>query len=566
MTTKKGHITAYRNAPPSEDLSNLRWDNNGNLAQQTIYSVNNNVPTYLNMRMLFWDEDDHLNLVAGDGYLSYYAYGHDGNRAIKMTGNAAIDQNGTLTNTGELSNITIYPSEYLTVTQAEYTKYYYAGGNRIASKIGTGGFGKMQQLCTLDQSLTANTNTLFDNILQQTVNTTNQPTDEYPVTVCGGYNIATELLTSALPDFYISNTALNFTQNNLLQQFRQNLTGGTEAVYYFHSDHLGSASWITDGSGLPVQHLLYLPFGEHFANEHSSGYDERFTFTGKERDAETGYYYHGARFNSSDIGWLSVDPMADKYPSMTPYNYCAWNPIKLVDPTGNEAMDIDDWYKNTETGAVLWQEGHAKQIKVGGYTYDNIGESYSQPTGDGKYVNYFQNYPLTIGPEHDVTDMAYCDKSTRTKLIRRDSPLPNSHKIDLFASNVASRGISTPDMVGLQFSANLFIGGGLSVDVGVGIIKGDGIYGSFSLSPGSGYDFSASVGLCSGHYNGSDAPSKDNFRGLSYNVSAGAGSIFYQHSTSDLRGNGWNVSTHGVSMGSGTFLGGSYGVSYSWVW
>ena len=59
-----------------------------------------------------------------------------------------------------------------------------------------------------------------------------------------------------------------------------------------------------------------------------------FVFTGKERDAETGYYYHGARFNSSDIGWLSVDPMADKYPEITPYHYCHWNPIKLVDPTG----------------------------------------------------------------------------------------------------------------------------------------------------------------------------------------------------------------------------------------
>ncbi len=61
-----------------------------------------------------------------------------------------------------------------------------------------------------------------------------------------------------------------------------------------------------------------------------------FTSTGKERDAETGYYYHGARFNSSDWGWLSVDPMADKYPSMSPYAYCAWNPIKLVDPEGME--------------------------------------------------------------------------------------------------------------------------------------------------------------------------------------------------------------------------------------
>ena len=47
--------------------------------------------TTLVFSKLPWDEDDRLNLVAGDGYLSYYAYGHDGNRAIKMTGNAAID-------------------------------------------------------------------------------------------------------------------------------------------------------------------------------------------------------------------------------------------------------------------------------------------------------------------------------------------------------------------------------------------------------------------------------------------------------------------------------------------
>lgn len=40
-------------------------------------------------------------------------------------------------------------------------------------------------------------------------------------------------------------------------------------------------------------------------------------------------------------GWLSVDPMADKYPSISPYAYCAWNPVKLVDPDGNE---IDDYF------------------------------------------------------------------------------------------------------------------------------------------------------------------------------------------------------------------------------
>ena len=60
------------------------------------------------------------------------------------------------------------------------------------------------------------------------------------------------------------------------------------------------------------------------------------TFTGKEKDAESGYHYFGARYYDSEAltGWLSVDPMADKYPSLSPYNYCAWNPVKLVDPDG----------------------------------------------------------------------------------------------------------------------------------------------------------------------------------------------------------------------------------------
>ena len=70
--------------------------------------------------------------------------------------------------------------------------------------------------------------------------------------------------------------------------------------------------------------------------------------SGKEKDSETGYYYFGARYYNSDLSlWLSVDPMADKYPSLSPYNYCAWNPMKLVDPDGN------DWYQKThEDGEI----------------------------------------------------------------------------------------------------------------------------------------------------------------------------------------------------------------------
>ena len=59
--------------------------------------------------------------------------------------------------------------------------------------------------------------------------------------------------------------------------------------------------------------------------------------SGKEKDSETGYHYFGARYYNSDLSlWLSVDPMSDKYPNLSPYNYCAWNPMKLVDPDGEQ--------------------------------------------------------------------------------------------------------------------------------------------------------------------------------------------------------------------------------------
>ena len=75
-------------------------------------------------------------------------------------------------------------------------------------------------------------------------------------------------------------------------------------------------------------------YGEPLVNERisSSSYEERYTFTGKERDSETGFSYFGARYYDSDLmtGWLSVDPLADKYPSLSPYNIDILdNPIKL---------------------------------------------------------------------------------------------------------------------------------------------------------------------------------------------------------------------------------------------
>ena len=135
----------------------------------------------------------------------------------------------------------------------------------------------------------------------------------------------------------------------------------------YHPDHLGSASWITDSSGQAVQHMQYLPYGETKLDQRTSSYHERYTFSGKEKDSETGYYYFGARYYNSDLSlWLSVDPMADKYPSLSPYNYCAWNPMKIVDPNGDSVFITGDDASKKEALRQIQQKSSNLTFSIDG--------------------------------------------------------------------------------------------------------------------------------------------------------------------------------------------------------
>jgi RHS repeat-associated protein len=130
-----------------------------------------------------------------------------------------------------------------------------------------------------------------------------------------------------------------------------------ENWYIYHSDHLGSSSFLTDAFGDPSQHLQYMPFGETFVEQRSvTSYYTPYTFSAKERDPETGYSYFGARYYSSDISvWLSVDPLSDKYPSMSAYMYCAGNPVSYKDPNGKWIEIIVTRY-GLDGGVKKWFE------------------------------------------------------------------------------------------------------------------------------------------------------------------------------------------------------------------
>ena len=110
-----------------------------------------------------------------------------------------------------------------------------------------------------------------------------------------------------------------------------------EETFFYHSDHLGSTSYITDDKANITQYDAYLPYGELLVDEHSSNENLPYKFNGKQFDEETGLYYYGARYmNPITSIWYGVDPMMEKYPNIGAYIYCHGNPIKLVDPDGRD--------------------------------------------------------------------------------------------------------------------------------------------------------------------------------------------------------------------------------------
>ncbi|MDY3529835.1 JAB-like toxin 1 domain-containing protein [Riemerella anatipestifer] len=121
-------------------------------------------------------------------------------------------------------------------------------------------------------------------------------------------------------------------------------------LYFYHPDHLGSSSYITDANGDINQHTEYMAFGEVLFDEHKVSRRMPYLFNGKELDSETGLYYYGARYYDPKTSiWLNVDPLAEKYPFTSPYTYTLNNPINLIDPTG---MEPEDDYELSKNGVI----------------------------------------------------------------------------------------------------------------------------------------------------------------------------------------------------------------------
>jgi RHS repeat-associated protein len=140
---------------------------------------------------------------------------------------------------------------------------------------------------------------------------------------------------------------------NLAAEYGPGETGGTQ---YVSVDHLGSTRLVTDASGQPEERHDYLPFGEELfagvgGRTEAMKYPAadtgvRLKFTGKERDAETGLDYFGARYFSGAQGRFTTPDWSER-PQPVPYAnlnnpqslnlyaYVRNNPLTNRDPNGH---------------------------------------------------------------------------------------------------------------------------------------------------------------------------------------------------------------------------------------
>ena len=355
-------------------------------------------------RKLKWDEENRLLASDDNGFVTNYWYDADGERTVKTSGES--DQvyvnsefAGGRTNTAKFS---LYVSPYLVANQGgRYTKHIYIGSQRVVSKIGDfdsyGSDPRRIQYAGSEtdglsvdykQKYAQQLQVIKDNYATFAVPYNGEDNNDY---VDGkGFCCNDGSLEAAQARAIAANIAKakavngNFKENDDYEKMQ----------FYYHPDHLGSSSYITNLDGEVVQHIEYVPFGEVFIEERNDVWNTPYLFNAKEFDEETGMYYYGARYYEPRLSlWISVDPISNYDPrnnenyldgehnlgvyntfNLAPYGYCYQNPIRLIDPNGKQVDAVDfvpflgsgrDIYRGFRDGDIL-----TGAIGVGGLIAD----------------------------------------------------------------------------------------------------------------------------------------------------------------------------------------------------
>ncbi|MFR3278000.1 RHS repeat-associated core domain-containing protein [Phocaeicola plebeius] len=319
-------------------------------------------------RKLRWDEENRLTASDDNGFVTNYWYDANGERTVKTSGEGEqlyvnSEFAGGRTSTAKFS---LYVSPYLVANQGgRYTKHIYIGSQRIVSKIGDfASYGsdprRIQYAGSETDGLSVNYKQKYS--AQQQVIKDNYAIFEVPYNgtdnndYVDGQGFCCD---DGSPEAALARALA--LENNF-----QDPDAYEKLQFYYHPDHLGSSSYITNLDGEVVQHIEYVPFGEVFIEERNSIWNTPYLFNAKEFDEETGLYYYGARYYDPRLSlWISTDALQEKYPQHTSYLYVGSNPVNAIDPDGHKIVFINGKIGggSPKAGAPYWNGYNSRFVR-----------------------------------------------------------------------------------------------------------------------------------------------------------------------------------------------------------
>ena len=349
-------------------------------------------------RSMVWDEENRLRGINDNGKLHLYTYDHTGERALKSSGESSTVVTNGLTSAviTHMDDYTAYVNPYFVVQKGRFTKHYFEGSSRIVSKLGEGTFHHPNRgisaggIDYIRQS--AQMQEARDRYIKGSLTPPGPPTQHgiyaspewtgQPYPSLGWQNIRQD---QEPPEGWPRPPKFNEPGDvpGPPVQYGDPITPQTvkagygfidngiieKNLYFYHPDHLGSSSYITDREGRITQHTEYIAFGEVLFEEHSTSKTMPYLFNGKELDQETNLTYFGARYLDMKTSlWLNTDPLSGYNPiqetehyidgqhnggiynpmNMATYSYTYQNPVIYVDPTGKQAYFIHGTSSNSK--------------------------------------------------------------------------------------------------------------------------------------------------------------------------------------------------------------------------
>jgi RHS repeat-associated protein len=335
----------HYNSVKSHQLDQV-WDPANGILTKFKYNTTGSVtqiddPSQAVVQDFFWNEQQQLTGVSNQQGVHHYVYDHSGERIMKsyLINSTVYLNDQVIDDVNNLDPYTVYVNPYYVVTGLmggdRVSKHYYMNQQRVATDItinydpSSKGGGQQEEQAKGSSAKEKAWSPALTDFNEVLVGLGQKPLDTA--------SLKLPTLASYYPEAAKTPATSSSAEGN---------PSAPRILFWYHPDYLGNVDLITERDGYTHEFFMYNPWGEemHQWNANTYAFTSPYRFNAKELDPETGLAYYGARYYQNKLGmWLSVDPLAHKFPWISGYAAFNNNPIVYVDPDGRENIPALIW-------------------------------------------------------------------------------------------------------------------------------------------------------------------------------------------------------------------------------